>query len=189
MQAAPLLCAGLIGYRSYKMTASGKNLGLYGFGSAAHIVIQVATYEKKKAFVFTRQGNKKGQEFARSLGAYWVGSSKKLPPEKLDGAIIFAPVGSLVPMSLKAVKRGGTVVCAGIHMSDIPSFPYKILWGEKTLKSVSNLTRKDGEEFLKVIPKIPIKTKVTTYSLEELNQAISDLREGKIEGSAVVEIK
>lgn len=189
LQAAPLLCAGLIGYRSYKMAGNGKNLGLYGFGSSAHIVIQVARHEKKKVFVFTREGDKKRQNFAYSLGAFWAGSSKQIPSEKLDAAIIFAPVGNLIPMALKAVKHGGIVICAGIHMSNIPSFPYKILWGEKTLKSVSNLTREDGEELLQIAPKIPVRTHLTTYQLNQVNQALSDLRGGKIEGSAVLVIK
>ncbi len=156
LQAAPLLCAGLIGYRALRMTGDAQNLGFYGFGAAAHILVQVARYQKKEVYAFTRPGDDSGQKFARELGAVWAGSSDELPPQKLDAAIIFAPAGHLVPAALKAVVKGGVVVCAGIHMSDIPSFPYDILWGERMVRSVANLTRQDGEEFLTLAPKIPI---------------------------------
>lgn len=185
-QAAPLLCAGLIGYRSYKMTGDGKNIGFYGFGSAAHILIQIANYENKNVYAFTRKSDTEGQEFAKKLGAYWVGESDTTPPIELDSAIIFALSGELVPIALRTVRKGGTVVCAGIHMSDIPSFPYSILWGERSLKSVANLTRKDGEEFLKIAHEIPIETQVNIYSLEESNKALDDLRHGRFRGSVVV---
>lgn len=185
-QAAPLLCAGLIGYRAYRLVEDRRNIGLYGFGAAAHILIQVATYFKQNIYAFTRAGDARSQQFARELGAVWAGSSGQLPPEQLDGAIIFAPVGELVPSALKAVRKGGRVVCAGIHMSDIPSFPYEILWGERELCSVANLTRRDGEEFLPLAAKIPVKTRVTTYSLESANQALDDLRNGNYDGAGVL---
>lgn len=185
-QAAPLLCAGLIGYRSLRMTGDARKLGFYGFGSSAHILTQVAHHLGKDVFAFTRPGDVKGQEFARSCGAKWAGDSDKRPPEKLDAAIIFAPVGALVPKSLRALKKGGTVVCAGIHMSDIPSFPYEILWEERTIRSVANLTRRDGNEFLALAPEIPVKSNVVTYPLEEANEALDDLREGNFDGSAVL---
>ena len=184
--AAPLLCAGLIGYRSWKMAKEAKKIGFYGFGSAAHLLIQVALYHKQKVFAFTREGDLTTQRRAKALGAAWAGDSKTQPPELLDAAIIFAPVGPLVPIALKAVRKGGSVICAGIHMSPIPSFSYDILWGERVLRSVSNLTRRDGEEFLALAPKIPIKTIVTSYPLEKINEALDDLRAGKIEGSAVI---
>lgn len=187
-QAAPLLCAGLIGYRSLRKTGDAKKLGFYGFGSSAHILTQAANYKGRDIFAFTRPGDAKGQEFAKSVGAVWAGGSDVLPPEKLDAAIIFAPVGPLIPQALKSIKKGGTVVCAGIHMSDIPAFPYDILWGERSIKSVANLTRKDGEDLLALAPKVPIKTTVTTYSLQEANEALNDLREGNFEGSAVLQI-
>ena len=186
LQAAPLLCAGLIGYRSYRMTGDAQKIGFYGFGAAAHILIQVANYRGKQVYAFTRRGDTKGQQFARNLGAVWAGSSEELPPEELDAAIIFAPVGKLVPAALKAVAKGGIVVCAGIHMSDIPSFPYHILWEERVLRSVANLTRRDGEEFLALAPQIPIETEVTAFPLSEANKALEALRGGKINGAAVL---
>jgi len=186
---APLLCAGLIGYRSYRMTGQGVNhLGIYGFGAAAHIIAQVASYEGKQIYVFTRPGDTAGQEFARSLGAVWAGDSTELPPEKLDAAIIFAPVGSLIPLALRATVKGGTVVCGGIHMSDIPSFPYNTLWDERILRSVANLTRRDGEEFFNVAPNMPVRTEVQLFSLNQANEALNLLREGRIKGAAVLEI-
>lgn len=185
-QAAPLLCAGLIGYRSLRMTGNAEKLGFYGFGSSAHILTQVAGYQGKQVYAFTRPGDEKGQEFARKRGAVWAGGSDEPPPKKLDAAIIFAPVGPLVPQALKALKKGGQVVCAGIHMSDIPSFPYRILWEERSIRSVANLTRRDGTEFLELAPKIPVESQVTTYSLENANRALTDLREGNFEGSAVL---
>ncbi len=186
IQAAPLLCAGMIGYRSLKKVKGAKKIGFYGFGAAAHLLIQVALFQKQEVFAFTRKGDLKTQELAKKMGAKWAGDSDTLPPEELDAAILFAPVGDLVPTALKAVRKGGSVICAGIHMSDIPSFPYEILWGERVVRSVANLTRKDGEEFLALAPRIPIKTDVKTYPLEELNQALQDLREGKLTGSAVI---
>ena len=186
IQAAPLLCAGLIGYRSYRLTEDAQKLGFYGFGAAAHILIQVAKYQDKQVYAFTRSGDTQGQQFARNLGAVWAGGSDELPPEELDAAIIFAPVGKLVPAALKAVAKGGIVVCAGIHMSDIPSFPYHILWEERVLRSVANLTRRDGEEFLALAPRIPIQTKVTPFPLSEANEALYALRSGKINGAAVL---
>lgn len=185
-QAAPLLCAGLIGYRSLRMTGDAKRIGFYGFGAAAHILIQVTNYQNREVYAFTRKGDSKGQEFAKKLGAAWAGDSEQQPPVKLDAAIIFAPVGNLVPTALKAIDKGGSVVCAGIHMSDIPSFPYSILWEERSVRSVANLTRQDGKEFLALAPKIPIKTEITTYPLEQTNQALDDLRKGKLKGSAVI---
>ena len=186
LQAAPLLCAGLIGYRSYRMTEDASRIGFYGFGAAAHILIQVANYQGKQVFAFTRSGDTQGQQFARNLGAVWAGSSDELPPEELDAAIIFAPVGKLVPAALKVVRKGGIVVCAGIHMSDIPSFPYQILWGERILRSVANLTRQDGEEFLTLAPQIPLHTEVTSFPLSAANEALDALRTGKINGAAVL---
>lgn len=188
LQAAPLLCAGLIGYRAYKMTGDAQKIGFYGFGAAAHILIQVACYQGKEVYAFTRAGDDRGQEFARSLGAVWAGSSQESPPESLDAAIIFAPVGSLVPTALRAVAKGGTVVCAGIHMSQIPAFPYSILWQERVLRSVANLTRQDGVEFLSLAPQIPIKTEVEVFPLDKANEALAALREGRINGSAVLAI-
>ncbi len=185
-QAAPLLCAGLIGYRSLRKTGDAQTLGFYGFGSSAHILTQVANYQNKQVFAFTRPGDTEGQKFAKNRGAAWAGDSDELPPEKLDAAIIFAPVGPLVPQSLKALKKGGKVVCAGIHMSDIPSFPYKLLWEERSIESVANLTRRDGEEFLQLAPEIPIESNVTTYKLKDANTALEDLREGNFDGSAVL---
>jgi propanol-preferring alcohol dehydrogenase len=186
LQAAPLLCAGLIGYRSLRMTGDAERLGLYGFGASAHIISQVAVHQGRKVFAFTRDGDEEGQGFARELGAAWTGGSFASPPEELDAAIIFAPVGALVPAALRAVAKGGVVVCAGIHMSDIPSFPYEILWGERVVRSVANLTRRDGEEFLALAPEVPVRTEVVAFPLEEANTALKRLREGKIRGAAVL---
>ncbi len=186
INAAPLLCAGLIGYRSYKMTGKSEKIGLYGFGAAAHIIAQVAVFEGKELYAFTKPGDAETQNFALTLGCKWAGDSDKLPPDELDSAIIFAPAGSLVPAALKAVSKGGTVVCAGIHMSDIPSFSYDLLWGEREIKSVANLTRKDGEEFFNIAPKVPVKTEVETFALEQANGALEKLRNGKINGAAVL---
>ncbi len=187
-QAAPLLCAGLIGYRSLCKTGEAKRLGIYGFGAAAHLVAQVARYQGRDVYAFTRADDQETQQFARDLGAIWAGGSEQSPPELLDAAIIFAPAGELVPIALHALAKGGTVVCGGIHMSDIPSFPYEILWGERVLCSVANLTRQDGEEFLALAPKIPIKTEVHTYPLEKANDALADLRKGRFQGAYVVTI-
>jgi len=183
---APLLCAGLIGWRSLVMAGEGKRLGLYGFGAAAHIIAQVARWEGREVFAFTSPGDTRTQAFARELGAVWAGGSDQMPPEFLDAAIIFAPVGALVPMALKAVKKGGRVVCAGIHMSDIPSFPYARLWEERQLLSVANLTRQDGEDFLALAPRVGIKTQVTRYALKDANRALADLKAGAFEGAAVL---
>ncbi len=185
-EAAPLLCAGLIGYRALKMAGAAKRLGIYGFGAAAHIVAQVARFQGQQIFAFTRPGDDAGKRFARELGAAWAGDSDALPPEPLDAAIIFAPVGSLVPLALRAVAKGGTVVCAGIHMSDIPAFPYDILWGERSIKSVANLTRRDGEEFLRIAPQVSVKTAVEVFALTQANEALARLREGRITGAAVL---
>lgn len=186
VQAAPLFCAGLIGYRALLKTMEAKHLGLYGFGSAAHILTQVACKQGRKVYAFTRSGDTQAQEFARQLGATWAGDANQSPPHRLDAAIIFAPVGSLVPLALQQTRKGGTVVCAGIHMSDIPAFPYELLWGERTLCSVANLTRKDGEEFLSLAPTIPVKTEIHTYPLTRVNEALDDLRQGRFTGSAVI---
>ncbi|CAN5793367.1 zinc-dependent alcohol dehydrogenase family protein [soil metagenome] len=183
---APLLCAGLIGWRSLAIAGDGKRLGLYGFGAAAHILTQVAEWQGRSVFAFTRPGDGASQAFARSLGATWAGGSDETPPEPLDAAIIFATVGDLVPLALKAVRKGGRVVCAGIHMSDIPSFPYRLLWEERQLVSVANLTRQDGLDFLQMVPKIGITTRITTYPLAEANRALADLRAGQFEGAAVL---
>ncbi len=188
MQAAPLLCAGLIGYRSLRMAGDATRLGLYGFGASAHIVSQVARYQGRRVFAFTRAGDRQGQAFARELGAEWAGDAAQPPPEQLDAAIIFAPTGELVPLALRAVEKGGTVVCAGIHMSDIPSFPYEILWGERVLRSVANLTRRDGDEFLALAPKVPVRTEVDPFPLVGANEALQRLREGKVRGAAVLVI-
>jgi propanol-preferring alcohol dehydrogenase len=187
-QVAPLLCGGLIGHRALRMTGDAERIGLYGFGAAAHIVCQVAVHEGRRVLAFTRPGDTVGQAFARSLGAAWAGTSDDPPPEELDAAIIFAPAGALVPRALRAVARGGVVVCAGIHMSDIPSFPYADIWGERTLRSVANLTRADGEAFLALAPRIPIRTRVTTYPLAAAEQALADLRAGAFEGAAVLTV-
>ncbi len=186
LQAAPLLCAGLIGYRALGMTAGAKRLGLYGFGAAAHIIIQVARYQGRQVAVFTREGDHESQAFARELGASWVGVSGETPPQPLEAAIIFAPAGELVPTALRAVAKGGIVVCAGIHMTDIPSFPYSILWGERVVRSVANLTRRDGEEFLALAPRIPVHTEAHPYPLEAANRALDDLRAGRFTGAAVI---
>jgi propanol-preferring alcohol dehydrogenase len=186
LQAAPLLCAGLIGHRSLRFAGDAQKLGLYGFGASAHIVAQVAVHEGRRIFAFTSQGDEEAQGFARELGAEWAGSSQEAPPEELDAAIIFAPVGALVPAALRAVARGGTVICAGIHMSDIPSFPYEILWGERSVRSVANLTRQDGLEFLSLVPEIPVRTEVVPFPLDEANEALGTLRSGRIRGAAVL---
>ncbi len=188
LHAAPLLCAGLIGYRCLQMAGEARRLGIYGFGSAGHILIQVARHRGQSVYAFTRPGDEEAQSFARELGADWVGPSDALPPEPLDAAIIFAPAGELVPAALRAVAKGGTVVCGGIHMSDIPSFPYSILWGERVLRSVANLTRADGEEFLRLAPTIPVRSQVRVYPLEQANEALDDLREGRLRGSGVVSL-
>jgi propanol-preferring alcohol dehydrogenase len=183
---APLLCAGLIGWRSLVIAGAGKKLGLYGFGAAAHIIAQVAKWQGRSVFAFTRPGDAATQAFARSLGATWAGGSDEMPPEPLDAAIIFATVGALVPLALKAVRKGSRVVCAGIHMSDVPSFPYRLLWEERQLVSVANLTRQDGLDFLRLAPEIGIVTQTTSYPLNQANQALSDLRAGRFEGAAVL---
>jgi propanol-preferring alcohol dehydrogenase len=187
-EAAPLLCAGLIGYRSLRLTGEAEHLGIYGFGAAAHIITQVACHQGRKVFAFTRRGDLKAQAFARELGAVWAGDSDVPAPEPLDAAIIFAPVGSLVPLALRSVAKGGRVVCAGIHMSDIPAFPYHILWGERVIRSVANLTRRDGEEFLALAPQIPIHTQVETFTLEQANAALRCLKHGQVQGAAVLVI-
>jgi len=189
LAAAPLLCAGLIGFRTLRLAGDAERLGLYGFGAAAHIVAQVALHEGRRLFAFVRAGDERGAAFARELGVEWVGASTEMPPEELDGALIFAPVGELVPAALKATAKGGTVVCGGIHMSDIPSFPYELLWGERVLRSVANLTRRDGNEFLEIAQRVPVKTQVTTYALEETAQALEDLRHGAFQGAAVVQVR
>ena len=186
IDAAPLLCGGLIGYRALTLTGDGERLGLYGFGSAAHMIAQVARWQGRRVFAFTRTGDQRTQQFARGLGAEWAGGSDEMPPEPLDAAIIFASAGSLVPAALRALDRGGVVVCAGIHMSDIPSFPYADLWEERAIRSVANLTRRDGQEMLALAPQIPIRMTVTPYGLDEAEQALADLREGRFEGSAVI---
>ncbi|HEU0198591.1 MAG TPA: zinc-dependent alcohol dehydrogenase family protein [Nevskiaceae bacterium] len=183
---APLLCAGLIGWRSLVMAGEASNLGLYGFGAAAHIVAQVARWQGRHVFAFTRRSDTTAQAFARSLGAVWAGGSDELPPEELDAAILFAPVGALVPLALRAVRKGGTVVCGGIHMSDIPSFPYARLWGERRVLSVANLTRADGRDFLAVAPRVPVRTTTVAYPLARANEALADLREGRLSGAAVL---
>jgi propanol-preferring alcohol dehydrogenase len=185
-EAAPLLCAGLIGYRALRMAGDGKRLGLYGFGAAAHIIAQVARWQGRSVYAFTSPGDLQAQTFARDLGAVWAGGSDQSPPATLDAAIIFAPVGALVPAALRAIRRGGTVVCAGIHMSDTPSFPYDILWGERTVRSVANLTRRDAEEFLALAPQVPVATTAVPYPLEQANQALDDLRAGRMQGAAVL---
>jgi propanol-preferring alcohol dehydrogenase len=187
-RAAPLLCAGLIGYRSLTFAGDARRIGLYGFGAAAHIVTQVARHQGREVFAFTRPGDCEGQSFARALGAAWAGDSTERPPEELDAAILFAPVGALVPAALRAVAKGGVVVCGGIHMSDVPSFPYAILWGERTVRSVANLTRRDGEEFLRLAPAAGVRTDVTTFPLERANEALAALRGGTVRGAAVLVI-
>src|SRR5438128_723935 len=187
-QAAPLLCAGLIGWRSLKLAGDGERLGLYGFGAAAHIVAQVARHQGRRVFAFVRPGSGAARRFALEMGAAWAGGSDEAPPEALDAAIIFAPAGELVPLALRAVGPGGVVVCGGIHMSDIPSFPYARLWEERVLRSVANLTRADAEEFLALAPRVPVRTQVTSYALEAADQALDDLRSGRVRGSAVLSI-
>lgn len=184
--AAPLLCAGLIGYRSLRKTGDSKRIGIYGFGAAAHIVTQVARYQGREVFAFTRQGDAVAQDFACRLGAVWAGASGDVPPQKLDAAIIFAPVGSLVPLALRAVAKGGCVVCGGIHMSDIPSFPYRDLWEERMLCSVANLTRKDGDDFFEIAPRVPVRTEIVKFGLDQANEALAQLRSGKLTGAAVL---
>jgi propanol-preferring alcohol dehydrogenase len=186
VSAAPLLCAGLIGYRALRMAGDARRLGLYGFGAAAHIIAQVAHHEGREVFAFTRPGDTAGQAFARSLGAVWAGGSDQSPPEPLDAAIIFAPVGSLVPRALQEIIKGGVVVCAGIHMSEIPAFPYADLWGERVIRSVANLTRRDGEEFFALAPKVPVRTQVEIFPLESAGEALERLRAGRIKGAAVL---
>jgi propanol-preferring alcohol dehydrogenase len=185
-EAAPLLCGGLIGYRALKLAGDAPRLGLYGFGSAAHMICQVAVHQGREVYAFTRDGDSRTQAFARGLGAVWAGSSGERPPELLDAAIIFAPAGALVPQALKVLAPGGAVVSAGIHMTDIPSFPYADLWGERSIRSVANLTRRDGEEFLALAPQVPVRTTVTTYPMERAEDALSDLRAGAFEGTAVL---
>jgi propanol-preferring alcohol dehydrogenase len=188
-EVAPLLCAGLIGYRAYRLAGDDvRRIGFYGFGAAAHLLAQLATYQEKEIYAFTRPGDAQSQEFARSLGAVWAGSSTELPPEKLDAAIIFAPVGALYPAALRALVKGGTVVSAGIHMSDIPAFPYEILWEERVMRSVANLTRRDGTEFLDLVPKAGIRAKIELFPLERANEALDGIRSGSLEGAAVLQI-
>ncbi len=186
VEAAPLLCAGLIGYRSLRLAGDAERLGLYGFGASAHLVAQVARHEGRRVFAFTRAGDAEGQRSARELGAEWAGGAAETPPEELDAAIVFAPAGELVPFALVALAKGGTVVCAGIHMSDVPAFPYRILWAERGIRSVANLTRRDGEEFLALAPRVPVRTVVEAFPLREASEAIARLREGRIRGSAVL---
>jgi alcohol dehydrogenase, propanol-preferring len=188
LQAAPLLCAGLIGYRALRLAADAPRLGLYGFGAAAHIIAQVARHEGRRVFALTRPGDDEAQALARELGAEWAGDTVTGPPEELDAAIIFAPAGELVPVALGALARGGTVVCAGIHMSDIPSFPYELLWEERVVRSVANLTRRDAEEFLELAPRIPVETHVEVHPLDDANEALARMREGRIRGAAVLQV-
>jgi propanol-preferring alcohol dehydrogenase len=185
-EAAPLLCAGLIGYRSLVAAGDARCLGIYGFGAAAHIIAQVACWQKRQVFAFTKPGDINGQDFARQLGAAWAGGADEAPPEELDAAIIFAPVGDLVPQALRRTRKGGTVVCAGIHMSDIPTFPYSILWGERCLRSIANLTRRDGEEFFAIAPRAGVRTEVETFPLSSANEALERLRSGQLRGAAVL---
>jgi alcohol dehydrogenase, propanol-preferring len=188
-QAAPLLCAGLIGYRALRFAAGAENLGLYGFGASAHIVCQVAVAQGRRVYAGTRAGDERTQAFARSLGAVWAGDAMEGPPDELDAVLVFAPVGALVPAALRAVRKGGVVVCAGIHMSDIPQFPYELLWGERVVRSVANLTRRDGEEFLALAPTIPVRTEVETFPLEQANEALERLRSGALRGAAVLAVQ
>ena len=188
LQAAPLLCAGLIGYRALSLAGDGERIGLYGFGAAAHIVCQVARWQGRRVFAFTQAGDSETQAFARSLGAAWAGGSGEEPPEPLDAALIFAPVGPLVPIALRSVDKGGTVVCAGIHMSDIPAFPYELLWEERMIRSVANLTRADGDEFLALAPEVPVRTAVSAFELAQANEALEALRSGAVEGGVVLSI-
>jgi propanol-preferring alcohol dehydrogenase len=186
LHAAPLLCAGLIGFRSWRLAGEAERIGFYGFGAAAHIVAQVALHQGQRVFAFVRPGDELGAEFARELGAEWAGGSDELPPEELDAAVIFAPVGALVPAALRAVAKGGSVVCGGIHMSDIPAFPYELLWEERVLRSVANLTRRDGVEFLALAPQVPVRTQVEALPLEDANEALDRLRRGEVRGSLVL---
>jgi propanol-preferring alcohol dehydrogenase len=186
IEAAPLLCAGLIGYRSLRAAGDAERIGLYGFGAAAHLIAQVAVYQGRRVFAFTRAGDDTGQEFARELGASWAGASTETPPEPLDAAIIFAPVGSLVPAALRAARKGGTVVCAGIHMSPIPSFPYETLWGERVLRSVANLTRQDGQEFFKLAAEFPLRVAAEPLPLSQANEGLGRLRKGLVRGAVVL---
>ncbi|HWF24124.1 MAG TPA: zinc-dependent alcohol dehydrogenase family protein [Solirubrobacteraceae bacterium] len=186
LQAAPLLCAGLIGFRALRMTGDARRVGFYGFGAAAHILVQVANWQRREVLAFTRPGDARGQAFALEMGASWAGGSDELPPEPLDAAVIFAPDGALVPAALRAVRPGCPVVCGGIHMSDIPTFPYDILWGERSVRSVANLTRADGNEFLELAPRVPVHTRPAEYRLEDANQALDDLRAGRFSGAAVI---
>lgn len=188
-EVAPLLCAGLIGYRSYRMAGQDvERLGIYGFGAAAHIIAQIAVYQGKRVYAFTRPGDREGQGFALKLGAIWAGDSTLMPPEELDAAIIFAPIGSLLPQALRATIKGGTVVCGGIHMSDIPSFPYRILWEERVVRSVANLTRRDGEELMEIAPRVPVRTEVRPFRLEQANDALESLRQGLVHGASVLKV-
>jgi len=186
VEVAPLLCAGLVGYRSYRKTGEARRLGIYGFGNAARLIVQIALYEGREIFAFTRPGDKSGQELARKMGAVWAGGSDEMPPVKLDAAIIFASVGALVPAALRALAKGGIVVCGGIHMSDIPSFPYADLWGERVICSVANLTRRDGEEFLEIAPRVPVRTETEIFPLEQANTALNRFRSGQLNGTAVL---
>jgi propanol-preferring alcohol dehydrogenase len=188
VEVAPLLCAGLIGYRSYRKTGDARRLGIYGFGNAAHLIAQIAVYEARELFAFTRPGDKATQQAAKELGAVWAGGSDEMPPEKLDAAIVFASVGPLVPAALRAVAKGGVVVCGGIHMTDIPSFPYAYLWEERLITSVANLTRHDGEEFFEIAPRVPVRTRTKTFALEEANTALDLFRAGKLSATAVLKI-
>jgi alcohol dehydrogenase, propanol-preferring len=188
LEVAPLLCSGLIGYRALTFAGDAELLGLYGFGASAHIIAQVARHQGRRVFAFTRPGDADGQAFARELGVEWAGGSDEPPPEELDAAIIFAPVGALVPAALRAVRKAGSVVCAGIHMTDIPAFPYELLWGERSIRSVANLSRRDGEEFLALAPRVPVRTQVRSFALEEANEALDHLRRGEVHGSAVLHL-
>jgi len=189
LDVAPLLCSGLIGFRALRFTGDAERLGLYGFGASAHIIVQVALHQGRRVFAFTRPGDAEGQAFARELGAEWAGGSDEAPPEELDAAIIFAPVGALVPVALRALAKAGSVVCAGIHMSDIPAFPYELLWGERVVRSVANLSRRDGEEFLALAPRVPVRVRLRSFGLEEANDAIDHLRRGEVQGSAVLHLR
>jgi propanol-preferring alcohol dehydrogenase len=188
LQAAPLLCTGLIGYRAYRLAGDAERIGLYGFGAAAHILVQIAKFDGRRVYAFTRPGDAASQRFARELGADWAGGTDEPAPEALDAAILFAPAGELVPLALRAVEKGGTVVCAGIHMSDIPAFPYEILWGERAVRSVANLTRADGEAFLALAPRVPVRTEVSDYPLELAGEALDALRAGRLQGAAVLTV-
>jgi propanol-preferring alcohol dehydrogenase len=186
LRSAPLLCAGLIGYRTLRLAGDAERIGLYGFGAAAHLLAQVAVHQGRRVFAFTKPGDVDGQRFARGLGATWAGGSDELPPERLDAALLFAPVGALVPEALRAVEKGGTVVSGGIHMSDIPAFPYELLWGERVVRSVANLTRRDGEEFLRIAARVPLRVETQRYALADANEALEALRAGKVRGAAVL---